>query len=121
MGVPLITTLRIFPSRSSFASPGDLLLMLIVIVATGSGNAALAAARRGCEVVGVDYVPALLERGRIRAAAEHLDVEFLPRDAENLLFPDASFDAVVSIYGAMFAPDQARAAAELARVCRSGG
>ena len=49
----------------------------VLDVATGSGNAALAAARRGCEAVGVDYVPALLERGRIRAAAEHLSVEFL--------------------------------------------
>lgn len=93
----------------------------VLDVATGSGNAALAAARRGCEAVGVDYVPALLERGRARAAAEHLDVEFVEGDAENLPFPDASFDAVVSIYGAMFAPDHDRAAAELARVCRPGG
>jgi SAM-dependent methyltransferase len=93
----------------------------VLDVATGSGNAALAAARRGCEVVGIDYVPALLERGRIRAAAEHLDVRFVEGDAENLLFPDASFDAVLSIYGVMFAPDHHRAAAELARVCRPGG
>jgi SAM-dependent methyltransferase len=93
----------------------------VLDVATGSGNAALAAARRGCEAVGIDYVPALLQRGRIRAAAEHLDVEFVAGDAENLPFPDASFDAVVSIYGAMFAPDHDRAAAELARVCRPGG
>src|SRR3954467_10158469 len=63
----------------------------VLDVATGSGNAAIAAARRGCEVVGVDYVPALLERGRIRAAAEHLVVEFLEGDAEDLPFPDASF------------------------------
>ena len=90
-------------------------------VATGSGNAAIAAARRGCEAVGVDYVPALLERGRIRAGAEHLDVQFVEGDAENLRFPDASFDAVLSIYGVMFAPDHHRAAAELARVCRPGG
>ena len=90
-------------------------------VATGSGNAALAVARRGCEVVGVDYVPALLERGRLRAKAEHLDVEFVEGDAENLPFPDASFDAVVSVYGVMFTPNQRRAAAELARVCRPGG
>src|SRR5438309_892841 len=93
----------------------------VLDVATGSGNAALAAARRGCEVVGVDYVPALLERGRIRAAAEHLDVRFVEGDAEGLRFPDASFDAVISIYGVMFAPDHRRAAAELARVCRPGG
>src|SRR5262249_47472706 len=90
-------------------------------VATGSGNLALAAARRGCDVTGVDYVPALLERGRVRATAEHLDVRFLEGDAENLRFPDASFDAVVSIYGVMFAPDHRRAAAELARVGRPGG
>jgi SAM-dependent methyltransferase len=93
----------------------------VLDVATGSGNAAIAAARRGCEVVGIDYVPALLERGRIRAAAELLDVRFVAGDAEDLRFPDASFDAVVSIYGVMFAPDHRRAAAELARVCRPGG
>src|SRR5262249_6438386 len=93
----------------------------VLDVATGSGNAAIAAARRGCAAVGVDYVPALLERGRIRAAAEHLDVEFVPGDAESLPFPGASFDAVLSIYGVMFAPDHRRAAAELVRVCRPGG
>jgi SAM-dependent methyltransferase len=93
----------------------------VLDVATGSGNAAIAAARRGCEAVGIDYVPALLERGRLRAAAEHLDVEFLDGDAENVPFPDASFDAVISIYGVMFAPDHQRAASELVRVCRPGG
>jgi SAM-dependent methyltransferase len=93
----------------------------VLDVATGSGNAALAAARRGCEAVGVDYVPALLERGRLRAEAEHLDVDFVEGDAENLPFPDASFGAATSIYGAMFAPDHRLAAAELARVCRPGG
>lgn len=93
----------------------------VLDVATGSGNAALATARRGCEAVGVDYVPALLERGRIRAEAEHLSVEFLEGDAEQLPFPDATFDAVVSIYGAMFAPNHKLAASELTRVCRPGG
>ena len=93
----------------------------VLDVATGSGNAAIAAARRGCEAVGIDYVPALLERGRLRAEAEHLDVRFVEGDAEDLRFPDASFDAVISIYGVMFAPDHSRAAAELARVCRPGG
>lgn len=93
----------------------------VLDVATGSGNAALAAARRGCAVVGTDYVPALLERGRIRAEAEHLSVEFVEGDAEQLPFPDASFDAVISIYGVMFAPHHQRAASELMRVCRPGG
>src|SRR6187399_2872483 len=64
----------------------------VLDVATGSGNAALAAARRGCQAVGIDYVPALLERGRMRAAAEHLGVEFVEGDAEQLPFPDATFD-----------------------------
>ena len=93
----------------------------VLDVATGSGNAAIAAARLGCEAVGIDYVPALLERGRRRAAAEGLQVELLEGDAEALPFPDASFDAVTSVFGSMFAPDQAQAAAELLRVCRPGG
>jgi SAM-dependent methyltransferase len=93
----------------------------VLDVATGSGNAALAAARGGCEVTGVDYVPELLERGRARAAAEGLQVRFLEGDAERLPFPDASFDAVLSCLGVMFTPDQERAAAELLRVCRPGG
>jgi len=93
----------------------------VLDVATGTGNAAIAAARCGCEVVGVDYVPALLERGRERARVERLPVEFREGDAEALPFPDASFDAALSIYGAMFAPDQERAAKELLRVVRRGG
>ncbi len=93
----------------------------VLDVATGTGNGAIAAARLGCTAVGVDYVPALLERGRGRAAAESLDVELLEGDAESLPFPDASFDAVTSVFGCMFAPDHAQAAAELLRVCRPGG
>ncbi len=93
----------------------------VLDVATGSGNAALAAARRFAEVTGVDYVPALLERGRVRAEAERLPIIFMEGDAEALPFPDASFDAVLSTFGVMFAPNQERAAAELLRVCRSGG
>ncbi len=93
----------------------------VLDVATGSGNAAIAAARLGCTAVGVDYVPALLERGRERAAAEGLDVELLEGDAEALPFPDGSFDAVTSVFGSMFAPNHAQAAAELVRVCRPGG
>jgi ubiquinone/menaquinone biosynthesis C-methylase UbiE len=93
----------------------------VLDVATGSGNAAIAAARHGCAAVGVDYVPSLLEAGRRRAEAEGLAVELLDGDAEALPFPDDSFDAVTSVFGAMFAPDHARAAAELLRVCRPGG
>jgi SAM-dependent methyltransferase len=93
----------------------------VLDVATGSGNAAIAAARIGCTAVGIDYVPALLQRGRERAAAEGLDVELLPADAEELPFPDGAFDAVTSVFGSMFAPDHARTAAELLRVCKPGG
>jgi SAM-dependent methyltransferase len=93
----------------------------VLDVACGNGNAALAAARRNCQVVGIDYVPALLERARQRAAAEGLQVTFQEADAEDLPFPDGGFDVVLSTCGAMFAPDQERTAAELLRVCRPGG
>jgi SAM-dependent methyltransferase len=93
----------------------------VLDVAAGSGNTTIAAARLGCRVVGVDYVPALLERARERAAAEGLDVEMREGDAEALPFGDASFDAVISVFGAMFAPDHQRTADEMLRVCRPGG
>jgi SAM-dependent methyltransferase len=93
----------------------------VLDVAAGNGNASLAAARRWCRVVSTDYVPALLERGRERAAADRLDIEFRTADAEALPFADAGFDAVVSTFGVMFTPDQDRAAAEMLRVCRPGG
>jgi SAM-dependent methyltransferase len=94
----------------------------VLDVACGSGNGALAAARRAWgNTVGADFVPALLERGRERAAAERLEVEFVEADATDLPFPDAEFDVVMSIFGAMFAADQERAASELLRVCRPGG
>jgi ubiquinone/menaquinone biosynthesis C-methylase UbiE len=93
----------------------------VLDVAAGNGNAALAAARRWCDVVAVDYVPALLDRARARAAAEHLDIELHEADAEALPFPDRGFDKVVSTFGVMFTPDQERAAGELVRVCRRGG
>jgi SAM-dependent methyltransferase len=93
----------------------------VLDVAGGSGNAALAAARAGCDVVCTDYVPSLLERARLRAVAEGLALETREADAESLPFEDASFDAVTSAIGVMFAPDQERAAAELLRVCRPGG
>jgi SAM-dependent methyltransferase len=90
-------------------------------VACGNGNASLAAARRFCQVTGVDYVPSLLERARRRATAEGLEATFQEADAEDLPFPDGSFDVVLSTCGAMFAPDQERTASELLRVCRPGG
>ena len=93
----------------------------VLDVAAGNGNATLAAARRGCRVTSTDYVGALLERGAERAAAERLQVSFQEADAEALPFDDASFDAVVSTFGVMFAPDHAKSAAELLRVCRPGG
>jgi ubiquinone/menaquinone biosynthesis C-methylase UbiE len=95
----------------------------VLDVAAGNGNATLAAARRWCEVTSTDYVPALLERGRQRAAAEDLlaQIDFTEADAEALPFGDASFDAVVSTFGCMFAPHAERVAAELVRVCKRGG
>ncbi len=93
----------------------------VLDVAAGNGNVTLAAARRWCEVTSTDYVESLLEFGRKRAEAERLQVKFQIADAEDLPFADGSFDAVVSTLGVMFSPDQDRAAAELVRVCRSGG
>ena len=93
----------------------------VLDVAAGNGNATLACARRWCDVTSTDYVEALLDRGRERAAAERLDVTFQAADAEALPFEDGAFDAVVSTFGVMFTPDQDRAAAEMWRVCRAGG
>ena len=93
----------------------------VLDVAAGNGNATLAAARRGAHVTSTDYVGTLLERGAERARAERLDVTFQVADCEALPFADASFDAVLSTFGVMFAPDHARSAAEMARVCRPGG
>jgi ubiquinone/menaquinone biosynthesis C-methylase UbiE len=93
----------------------------VLDVAAGNGNATLAAARRFAQVTSTDYVPALLERGRGRAAAEGLDVTFEVADAEALPYPDASFDVVLSTFGVMFAPDHDRSASEMQRVCRPGG
>ena len=90
-------------------------------VAAGNGNATLALARRGADVVSTDYVEALLDRGRARAEAEGLPAVFQVADAEALPFADGAFDAVASTFGVMFAPDQETAAAELVRVCRPGG
>ena len=93
----------------------------VLDVAAGNGNASLAAARRFADVTSTDYVPELLEQGRRRAEAEGLPITFQVADAENLPFRDGEFDVVLSTYGVMFAPNQARAAAELLRVTKSGG
>ena len=94
---------------------------LVLDVAAGNGNATLAAARRFAEVTSTDYVPALLDKGRVRAAAEGLQVNFQTADAEDLPFPDGSFDVAVSTFGAMFTPDHTRPAREMLRVVRNGG
>src|SRR6478735_801911 len=93
----------------------------VLDVAAGNGNCSLAAARRFCAVTSTDYVPALLEDGRRRAAAERLAIEFQEADAEALPFADDVFDAVLSSFGVMFAPNHAQAAREMLRVCRPGG
>lgn len=93
----------------------------VIDIAAGNGNATLAAARRFARVVSTDYVPALLEKGRARAEAEGLAVTFRVADAEALPFADASFDAALSTFGVMFAPDHRRAASEMLRVLRPGG
>ena len=93
----------------------------VLDVAAGNGNATLAAARRWCDVVSTDYVPSLLESAKTRAAAEGHTIQFQQADAENLPFPDASFDVVMSTFGVMFTPNQEQAAAELGRVCKAGG
>ena len=93
----------------------------VLDVAAGNGNATLAAARRWCDVTSTDYVGALLERGKARASAEGLAVQFEEADAENLPYADASFDVVLSTFGVMFTPNQEKAAHEMCRVCKPGG
>ncbi|HEY1003225.1 MAG TPA: class I SAM-dependent methyltransferase [Streptosporangiaceae bacterium] len=93
----------------------------VLDVACGNGNATLAAARSGTHAIGIDYVAELLEGGRERAVAEGLDVEFRLGDTEDLPVADGDFDAVLSVFGAMFAPDHQRAANEIVRAARQGG
>lgn len=93
----------------------------VLDVAAGNGNATLAAARRFAHVTSTDYVPALLERGAMRAKADGLDVEFRVADAEALPFQDGSFDAVLSTFGVMFTPRHDLSAKEMLRVTRRGG
>jgi len=95
--------------------------MKVLDVATGTGNAAMAAAKRGAEVTGLDLTPKLIEIAGERAREAGVEIEFVEGDAENLPYPDDSFDRVTSVFGVMFAPHQQRAADELRRVCRPGG
>src|SRR5712691_1677597 len=90
-------------------------------VAAGNGNFALAAAGRGAKVTACDLTPKMIEMGRARGKAEGRETEWIECDAEALPFPDASFDVVASVFGAMFAPQPERVASELFRVCRAGG
>ena len=90
-------------------------------IAAGNGNATLAAARRGCDVTAIDYVPSLLDRLRVRAEADGVAVTTEVGDAEAVDHPSGSFDAVLSTFGVMFTPNQEQAASELTRICRSGG
>lgn len=93
----------------------------VLDVGAGTGNASLAAARTGAEVVATDLTPELLEVGRARAAEEGLELEWTAADAERLPFGDEEFDVVMSCIGAMFAPHHQPVADELVRVCRRGG
>lgn len=98
-------------------SDGD----LVLDVACGSGNATIPAAKTGAKVTGLDLTPELLEAGRANAAEAGVEIEWVEGDAEQLPFDDASFDAVISVFGSMFAPDHRKAAEEIARVLKPGG
>lgn len=94
--------------------------MTVLDVACGSGNATIPAARGGARVTGLDLTPKLIEHGRQKAKAEGLEIEWVEGDAEDLPFPDQSFDRVLSTFGHMFAPRHRRAADEMVRVCHPG-
>ena len=93
----------------------------VLDVACGTGNVAIPAARAGAVVTGIDIAPNLLAQARARASGEQLQIQFHEGDAECLPYPDASFDVVLTMFGAMFAPRPEQVAAELLRVCRPGG
>lgn len=93
----------------------------VLDVACGTGNSAIPAAKAGAKVTGVDIATNLLEQARKRAASEHLEIRFEEGDAEQLPYADQSFDVVLSMFGAMFAPRPERVAAELLRVSKPGG
>ena len=94
---------------------------LVLDVACGNGNATIPAAKTGATTTGLDLTPELLEAGREAAAEAGVEIDWVEGDAQDMPFDDASFDVVTSVFGCMFAPDQRRAAAEIARVLRPGG
>lgn len=104
-------------AEAANVNPGE----RVLDVAAGNGNATLAAARRFADVTSTDYVESLLTKARRRTEAEGMNVAFQQADVEQLPFEDNGFDVVMSTFGCMFAPNQTRTAAEMARVCRSGG
>lgn len=95
--------------------------MKVLDVACGTGNLAIPAARAGAVVTGLDIAPNLLDQARERARAEGVEAEFDVGDAEAMPYEDASFDVVLTMFGAMFAPRPDITASELKRVCRPGG
>jgi ubiquinone/menaquinone biosynthesis C-methylase UbiE len=113
-----IARLNVLMAESLCQKTNPLSGQKVLDVACGSGTAALVAARRYCDVTGIDFVPELISRARKIAEAGGLEAKFLVADAQNLPFPDNTFDVVLSVYGVQFAPDQEKAAKELLRVCK---
>jgi SAM-dependent methyltransferase len=105
------------PVQAAKVSAGD----RVLDVACGAGNATIPAARTGAETTGLDLTPALLDAGRKAAEEAGVEIDWIEGDAEQLPFDDGSFDAVISVFGSMFAPDHKRAAAEIARVLKADG
>jgi SAM-dependent methyltransferase len=103
--------------ESAAVGSGD----VVLDVACGAGNATIPAAQAGAKVTGLDLTPSLLEAGRAAAAKAGVEIDWVEGDAEQLPFDDDSFDAVMSVFGCMFAPDHRAAAAQLARVMKPGG
>ena len=95
--------------------------MKVLDVACGTGNTALPAARKGADVTGIDIAANLIDQAIANAAAEGLNAKFEVGDAEDLPYGDESFDAIITQFGAMFAPRPEVVVSELKRVCKSGG
>jgi SAM-dependent methyltransferase len=117
----VVAQLLVEPAHRLIERAGIAREMAVLDVATGTGNVAIPAAKRGASVVGLDLTPEMLDKARARALAAGVQVDWVIGDAEELPLPDASFDAVLSSFGVQFAQNPARAAAELVRVCRPGG